>query len=118
MPLLIFNSDRVLILLLCSAFMRPYWEHRVHLWGLQHMKDMDLFEWVQRKATRMIRGLEYSCEHRLKELGLLSLENRRLQENLTVAFQYLKVYIYIISRRENNFLNGLIVIGQERMALN
>jgi len=54
------------------------------------MKDMDLFEWVQRKATRMIRGLEYSCEHRLKELGLLSLENRRLQENLTVAFQYLK----------------------------
>jgi len=54
---------------------------------------MKLLEQFQRRATEMIRGMEqHSYKERLREMGLFSVEERRMWGDLVAALlqEYLK----------------------------
>lgn len=74
-PGLHLKQGREIVLLLCSALVRPHPEYCAQLQGPQLRKDMGLLDWVQSRATEMIRGLEHlSYKEKLRHLRLLILE--------------------------------------------
>ncbi|KAJ7402360.1 hypothetical protein BTVI_87250 [Pitangus sulphuratus] len=77
---------REVILPLYSTLVRPQLKYCAQLWSPQHKKDVDLLERVQRRTTKMIRGLKHlPYEDRLRECCCSAW--RRLWGHITVTFQ-------------------------------
>ena len=108
--------DRHIFVRLYVQYVRPHLEFASQAWNPWLQKDVEVLEKVQRKAVGMVAGLQgRTYAERLMELGLQSLEDRRRDADLVMAYKVLNGHCGAVHgspkyRRERPRL------GQPRMA--
>ena len=87
------NISKELFIFLYRIYVRPHLEYCVPIWSPSLAKDIDALEKVQRRPTKMIRGLgNLPYEQKLKSLDLYTLFCRRQCGDLIEVYKVLNGY--------------------------
>src|ERR1043165_7504865 len=85
--------DQRVITGLYKSLVRPHLDYCCQVCRPHLKNDIEILEKVQKRATRMIEGFKgVSYDQRLKEMGLTTLETRRLRADLIEVFKIIKEY--------------------------
>ena len=84
--------DKEDFMVIYKAYIRPHLEYCVQAWSPHLIKDKDCLEQIQRRATRLAKGLKkLTYEDRLKQLGIYTRwRNRDYVETWSKCTKYSK----------------------------
>ena len=87
----IVTRDKSTIVRLYKSLVRPKLEYCIQSWNPSLIKDIELLEQVQHRATKLIQEISHLSYHeRLKHLNLSTLELRRHRGDFIETFKILK----------------------------
>ena len=82
------HMDEKTFILLYKALVRPHVEYANSVWNPCKKGDTEEIEKVQRRATRLVKGLKkFSYEERLRKLRLPTLKYRRIRGDMIEVFE-------------------------------
>jgi len=87
------NDD---FLIIYKSFIRPHLEYCVQSWNTHYLKDEEVLEKVQKRATKCVKGLKgKTYSEKLHILGLTTLKRRRIRGDLIKTFKILSGKEYV-----------------------
>jgi len=91
---------------LYKTLVRPHVEYCVSAWSPYYKKDKELLEKIQRRFTKMVKGLGgKTYEERSQMLNLWTLEERRNRQDLIEIFKICKGYTRINASSSSSSFN-------------
>jgi len=87
------DRSKETIIPLYKGLVRPNLECCCPIWNPHYIKDIKLVEGVQHRATKIVWGMEnLHYEERLKRLGLMHCDRRRVRSDLLETFKIINGY--------------------------